>query len=173
MNIKLLMGIGIIGAALMSTMIRKNQASQIGIDLIKKWEGFESRPYKDVAGLKTIGYGTLLTRDHPLYNVEKITKEQAEGLLKDHLKNQVEPTLNNFVKVAITQNMKDALSSLIYNIGTGAFQRSTLLKLLNEGDYQGAADQFLRWNKARVQGQLIEVRGLTNRRIDEKNLFQT
>jgi lysozyme len=72
------------------------------------------------------------------------------------------------IKVPVTENMKAAMVSLAYNIGTGAFASSTLLRLLNQGsDKKLVADQFLRWNK--VQGK--EVVGLTNRRKLERELF--
>ena len=72
------------------------------------------------------------------------------------------------IKVPITENMMAAITSLAYNIGTGAFGSSTLLRLLNQGaDKNLVADQFLRWNK--VQGK--EVKGLTNRRKLERELF--
>lgn len=168
--------IGITAAALLfSNRAMANQTfpktSQRGIDLIKKWEGFEARPYLDIAGHKTIGYGTLLRPGHPLYNVDRITEQQAENLLINQLREDFEPAIERNVTVSLTQNMRDALASWLYNLGETNFRNSTLLRLLNEGDYMGAADQFPVWNKARIGGVLKEVQGLTNRRYDERALF--
>ena len=147
--------------------------SKTGIDLIKKWEGLEKKPYMDIAGHKTIGYGTLLKPGHPLFDVSEITEQQAEDLLINYLIENVEPAIDRNVHVHLTQNMRDALASWLYNLGETNFRNSTLLRLLNEGDYMGAADQFLVWNKARIGGELKEIRGLTNRRKDERALFLT
>jgi lysozyme len=72
----------------------------------------------------------------------------------------------------VTQNQFDALVSLTYNIGVGAIGGSTLIKKLNAKDYKGAAEQFLVWNKGRVNGVLQVIPGLTNRRIKEKAYFE-
>jgi lysozyme len=145
--------------------------SQRGVDFIKQWEGFESLPYLDIAGHKTIGYGTLLKPGHPLYNAQSISPDKAEQLLREHVAEKIEPVILSKVKVPITQNQRDALSSFIYNLGEGNFSSSTLLKKLNAGNYLGAADEFLRWNKATIGGVLQEVTGLTNRRKAERDLF--
>ena len=71
------------------------------------------------------------------------------------------------IKVKVTQSQFDAMVSLAYNIGAGAFLKSTLLKKVNAGDFAGAGEQFLRWNKAGGK----EVLGLTKRREREKQLF--
>jgi lysozyme len=89
--------------------------------------------------------------------------------------NQVAPcetAVNRHVKVVLNQGHFDALCSLAYNIGVNAFVGSTLLKLLNEGEYGRAAAQFGRWNKSRVNGELVEHKGLTERRKLERRLFE-
>ena len=80
---------------------------------------------------------------------------------------EFESTVNTSVKAPLTQNQYDALVSLSYNIGSNAFKNSTLLKKLNSGDYKGAAEQFLVWNKVNSK----RVQGLVNRREAERNLF--
>ena len=95
-----------------------------------------------------------------------ITEEQAEALLRKDIA-WVEDAINTKVVVHLNQNQYDALASLIYNIGAGAFSKSTLLKMLNAGDYKGAAEQFLRWN--RQKGKVLN--GLTRRRQEERELF--
>ena len=94
------------------------------------------------------------------------TPEQAKSYFKHDLA-KFEKTVNESVTVPLTQNQFDALVSLTYNIGSGAFNNSTLLKKLNKGDYQGAADQFLVWNKA--GGKVMK--GLVRRREAERALF--
>ena len=80
--------------------------------------------------------------------------------------------IKQLVKVPINQNQLDALTSFSYNLGIGALKSSTLLKLLNSGaDKYTVANQFLRWNKALIDGQYIEVLGLTRRREAERVLF--
>ena len=142
-----------------------------GVNLIKQWEGFEEIPYTDIAGHKTVGSGIKLYPGHPLYNVSRITEQQGDALLREHVAREVDPTITRYVKVPLTQNQYDALASFIYNLGPGNFKKSTILRRLNALDYKGAADAFMMWNKARVGGVLKEVQGLTNRRNAERALF--
>lgn len=137
-------------------------------EFIHRWEGLRLKAYQDIAGIWTIGYGTTKNVKPGMV----ITKEQAEQFFRKDIK-WVENAINTQVKVRLNQNQFDALASLIYNIGAGAFGRSTLLKRLNAGLYQEAADQFLVWNKARNPrtGQLEFSRGLMNRREDERKKF--
>lgn len=96
---------------------------------------------------------------------DRITRDQAmEYLAKDLAAAEAAIAA---VRAPLNQNQFDALVSLVFNIGAGAFRGSTLLRLLNMGDYGGAADQFLRWNRA--GGRVMD--GLTNRRRDERALF--
>jgi GH24 family phage-related lysozyme (muramidase) len=133
------------------------------IDIIKKHEGLRLEAYMPTPNdVWTIGYGHTHTTKQGM----KITAGQAESLLrKDTL--WVEKAVNKLVVVPLTQNQFDALSSLVFNIGEGAFSTSTLLRLLNSGDYEGAANQFSRWNKQK--GRVLN--GLTRRRQEERQLF--
>lgn len=133
-----------------------------GLRLIKEFEGCKLEAYQDIVGIWTIGYGHTRTARAGM----KITKEQAEELLLEDLKS-CEATIYREVKVRLTRNQFSALVSFIFNLGSGAFQKSTLLKKLNTTDYSGAATEFLRWNKAGGQ----EVPGLTRRRQAERELF--
>lgn len=156
----------IIGAILLLLLISKKVSAE---KIIAKFEGLLLKAYKDVGGIWTIGYGS--TRNPytgvPVKEGDKISKEIALDWLQKEIKS-FQVGIRKLVKVPITANQLSALTSLAYNIGLGAFQRSTLLKLLNQkAPIQDVADQFLRWNK--VQGK--EVKGLTNRRILEKDLF--
>lgn len=136
--------------------------SQVGIDLIKSFESCRLTAYQDSVGVWTIGYGHTAG----VYAGMTITQAQADAFLRQDLKT-AENAVNNKVTISITQNMFDALVSLTFNIGTGAFGTSTLLKKLNQGDINGAADQFDVWIHA--GGQVVE--GLVRRRAAEKALF--
>lgn len=137
--------------------------------IIAKFEGLELQAYQDSAGIWTIGYGN--TRNPytgiPVKQGDKITKKEALEWLRITVVG-VEDDVKRLVKVPINTNQQLALASLVFNIGAGAFARSTLLRLLNSGaDKSAVAAQFLRWNK--VKGK--EVPGLTRRRIEESKLF--
>lgn len=138
-----------------------------GIALIKQFEGCVLHVYKDVAGLNTIGYGHLIK---PGERFTTITQAQAEALLHTDVR-PFETCVGSLVKVPLNQNQFDALVCFAYNVGCGNLASSTLLKFLNAGDMKSAAEQFLVWNKARVNGKLTPVVGLTNRRVAEKALF--
>ncbi|EBL7540531.1 lysozyme [Salmonella enterica] len=135
-----------------------------GLELIKASEGLSLRMYYNPAGLQTIGYGHLIKPDEK-FNREIKVKE-AEDLLKKDLK-QAEEIIHSVVTVGLNQNQFDALVALIFNIGSGNFRNSTLLKYLNQGDYSKAADQFLVWDKAGGR----KLPGLTHRREVERNIF--
>lgn len=139
----------------------------VNIDAIRSHEGLRLKAYLDSVGIWTIGYGDT---GPDVVEGLVITKEQAEERLRKRLV-EFEGYVNKLVKVTLTQNQFDALVSLVYNIGPTNFSNSTLLRKLNAGDYAGAAAQFLVWNKGRVDGKLVVIDGLTNRRKAEKQLF--
>ena len=133
------------------------------IDIIKKHEGLRLEAYLPTPNdVWTIGYGHTHTTKQGM----KITAGQAESLLRKDIA-WVEKAVNTLVVVPLTQNQFDALASFVFNVGEGAFSSSTLLRLLNSGDYEGAANQFLRWNKQK--GRVLN--GLTKRREEERKLF--
>lgn len=136
-----------------------------GLNLIKRFEGLRLDPYKDVGGKLTIGYGHLIRPDE-YYAV--MTEKEAEALLVKDVA-VAEAVVKKSVKVKITPNQYAALVSLVYNIGEGHFEDSTLLETLNDGDYEGASKQFMRW--VHVDGD--RVRGLVTRRTAEKELFDS
>ncbi|UNI74451.1 endolysin [Acinetobacter phage AB-Navy4] len=146
--------------------------SDLGVDLIRQFEGLRTSAYPDSVGVWTIGYGT--TRYPNGVAVKKgdtCTEAQAKVYMKNDLQKFVR-AVNKLVTVPLKQTQFDALVSLVYNIGETAFAGSTLLKKLNAKDYAGAADQFLVWNKGRVKGVLQVIPGLTNRRKAEKKYFE-
>lgn len=134
-----------------------------GVELIKSFEGLRLTAYRDAAGVLTIGYG------HTGSDVAAgatITAARAEELLRADLAG-AEAAVTSAVQVPVTQGQFDALVSLVYNIGAGAFAASTLLRKLNSGDYAGAAQEFDRWIYA--GGSVLG--GLVSRRNAEQQLF--
>src|SRR5258708_1747786 len=140
-----------------------NILNQAAIDLIKGFEKLELGVYQDQAGIFTIGYGHTYG---VTANIQPITEEQAETYLKADLANAERQVINNIL-VEISDNAYGALVSLVFNCGdtplTGA-----LGKLLNAGDFEGASDQFLRWDKVHINGVLTISQGLLNRRLAEQ-----
>ena len=141
--------------------------SSNGINLIFGFEGLELKAYDDGMGVWTIGYGTTVINGVKVKKGDTCTIEQAKSYMAQDLK-EFESAVDTSVKVTINQNQFDALVSLAYNIGTGTFKSSTLLKKLNAKDYKGASAQFDRWNRA--GGKVVQ--GLVNRRAKERKLFQ-
>ena len=132
------------------------------IDLIKKYEGFNARPYKCPAGVLTIGYGrTIDVRPY------EITTEEAETIWLDKYVKTIADQILAIVKVELSNNQICALIDFVYNLGIGNFKSSTLLRKINQGDFSAAANELLRWNKA---GGIV-LKGLENRRIAERMLF--
>ena len=143
------------------------QTSEKGIALIKQFEGCKLTAYKDSVGVWTIGYGWTQPVDgKPIRSGMTIMQETAERLLKTGLVSY-ESDVSRLVKVGLTQGQFDALVSFTYNLGARSLSTSTLLRKLNAGDYAGAADEFLRWNKA--GGKVLN--GLIRRREAERALF--
>ena len=133
-----------------------------GLDLIKFFEGLELNAYKCAAGVWTIGYG----HTKGVQEGDSISEEQANEMLAEELK-EYENYINTLVTVELNQDQFDAMVSWVYNLGGGNLKASTLLKVLNAGDYDGVPAQMMRWNKA--GGKVLE--GLTKRRQAEADLF--
>ena len=148
------------------------EINQSGIDLIVKYESFSAKPYLDPVGIPTIGYGSTYYEDGTRVKMSdpSISKKRAE-ILFTYVLSETIINIKRYLKVKLTSNQFSAIVSLVYNIGIGNFSTSTLLRLLNKGNFSGAADQFLVWNKARVNGKLKVLNGLTRRRAEERALF--
>lgn len=146
----------------MTPPVRK--IGKAGLELIKRFEVLKLKAYLPTANdVPTIGWGH--TKNVKIGDTcDFLTAEQ--WLREDCY--DAERDVNWSVKVPLSQNQFDALVSLAFNIGGGAFRASTLLRKLNLGDYSGAAAEFPRWNK---QGG-VELPGLTRRRAAEESLFQ-
>lgn len=136
---------------------------QNGIELIKSFEGFSETEYLCPAGKRTIGYGHVL--DENEFYPQGITPTEAEIMLLDDI-SHAESALNN-LKDKLSGNQYDALVSLVYNIGEGAFVNSTMYDYIRSGDLISAAGEFPRWCKIKRKGS----RGLLKRRIKEMELF--
>lgn len=160
-----------------------------GLILVKKWEGVldgdpstvNLDPYLDPVGIWTIGWGHAIvdTSGHFIRGKARghdaralypggITFTQAEDLLRTDLFESAKDVAF-LVRVPLTDNQFSALVSFQFN--TGALKKSTLFKKLKAKDYLGAADQFGRWVKGRVNGTLVTFPGLVSRRADERLLF--
>lgn len=141
--------------------------SESGVKTLARFEGFSATPYKDSAGLWTIGYGHLI---RSFEHFTRVSQEDALSLLSQDVRT-AEAAVNGAVKVHITQEQFDALVSFTYNVGSSAFVASTLLRLLNGGDVIAASGEFVKWNKVRIAGKLTTIRGLTVRRKAEREMF--
>ena len=129
-----------------------------GLALVKEFEGFRAKPYKDVGGTTTVGYGQTFPISEPLATamLEASIAEFEAGLLA-------------LVTVPLTPPQQDALVSWAYNVGLTAAKKSTLLKLLNQGKYDAVPHELARW--MRVKG--VVVKGLRRRRDAEIALWNT
>ena len=147
--------------------------SQQCVDLVKKFEGLHKmgedglvHSYRCPAGKWTNGYGAT----KGVRSGDKWTVEYAEQRLTEDLEEHGQ-IVKKYVNVPLTQGQYDALTSFVFNLGGGNFRSSSLLKFLNAGDYDACPEQILRWNKARVNGKLTPLRGLTRRRSAEAAIF--
>ena len=131
------------------------------LDFITKEEGKRNQAYKDSKGLPTIGVGHLIRPSEQHLLTATLSDDEVKDLLRSDLK-WCSETVEGAVRVPLSQNQFDALYSLCFNIGPTAFRNSTVVRKLNAGDYTGAADAILMWNKPAV---------LEKRRKRERDLF--
>ncbi|MDB4261339.1 lysozyme [bacterium] len=139
-----------------------------GLELIKHFEGFRSKPYRDSGGLWTIGIGAIVGCDGTAVDGghRAITEDEAEELLRRDLRG-AEYFVARLVRPPLTSNQFAALVSICFNIGSGNFQASTFRMKLNRYDYEGCANNFWQWRRA--GGRISN--GLVRRRAAEKALF--
>jgi len=155
------------------------ELSEAGLKLIAQFEGFRGVVYADVVGLWTVGYGHLLTKDELtsgkiwLNKSESIsiktgmTKKQGSQILKKDA-GIAEAAVAKNVTVELNQDQFDALCSFVFNVGVGAFKKSTLLRVLNEGGFEHMPVQLRRWVYAAGK----KIKGLEVRRSKEARYFQ-
>jgi len=155
------------------------KVSDKAIKMITHHEGLRLKPYRCPAKLWTIGVGHVLYPDQGKIPINErdsyqlrpednrtFSQDEVNSILKADLK-RFEQGVDKFITVELTQGMFDALVSFSFNVGLGTLQRSTLRMKLNRGDKEGAAEELLKYCMA--GGKVLK--GLQNRRIDEKNLF--
>jgi lysozyme len=118
------------------------KASQRTIDLIKQFEGLRLRSYQDQRGIWTVGYG----HTGPEVGPHTVWSESQANLALVGRINAIAGILTGCIVPFVSQNQFDALVSLAYNIGQGAFRGSTLMKKLNQRDFEGAGEEFLKWD---------------------------
>lgn len=149
------------------------QITDRGLKFIQSWETLKLKPYDDGYGYKTIGWGHRV-KPGERFPKTGLTEYRAMDILMMDIK-PCEDAVNDLVKVPLTPYQFDALVSFCFNVGTDmdadtipeGFGDSALLKKLNEGNYQGAADEFPKWRKA--SGKVSK--GLVKRRVQERNMF--
>ncbi len=181
-------GLVAVGAVLAYLLARQTAPQQIGAfeesvklsieKILAKFEGFKSEPYLDEAGKWTIGFGHLIVPGDGFWSptnpdgAKYISVDDAKAL-KERDMMPAQDAVNRLVRVNLTEGQNAALVSLVYNIGSGNFASSTLLKKLNLGDFDGASLEFGKWNKVRDPdtGELVVSNGLTIRRAEEVEIF--
>lgn len=144
------------------------KVSKKAIEMIRHHEGVRFNPYQDAVGLWTVGVGHLIGDGKslpPEWNKTFTVGEVDEILAKDLAR--FEAGVARFCPVGLTQPRFDALVSISFNFGLGTLQRSSIRMKHNRSDFEGAADSFLLYTKAR--GKIL--RGLVNRRNDERAMY--
>lgn len=144
-------------------------ASKTCIDLIKQFEGYKANAYLCPANVPTIGYGsTMYNNGFKVKLGDIINEQEADNLLMWELKSKA-IALHN---LDLNQNQFDACLSFCFNLGVGAFAKSTLKKKIQANPNDASIrDEFMKWDKARVGGKLMVLKGLTRRRIAEAELY--
>lgn len=137
-----------------------------GIEHVKRWEGLRLRAYLCSAGVWTIGYGHTSDENLKVTKGLEIDEAEADRLLRLDIQ-EAERAVAGLVKVPLGDNQFAALVSFVFNVGIGAFKKSTLLRKLNEGDFGAVPAQMMRWTKAGGK----HVEGLANRRAAEVGLW--
>lgn len=145
------------------------QLSDAGTSLLMQLEGFETKAYKDSAGVWTIGYGSTRIDGLPVQEGQTITQPKAAQALRSDI-NRFATTVAPLVTVSLTQNQIDAILIFTYNVGVGGFSKSTLLRTIN-AKQPVTEDMFTRWNKITKNGDLVVLPGLTSRRKKEYQLY--
>ena len=144
-------------------MRSKMKISEDGLELIKKFEGCETSAYQDSVGVWTIGFG----HTKGVEEGQTCSIEDAESMLTDEM-DEYDGYINNMVKVDLQQHEFDSLVAWVYNLGPTNLNESTMLKVLNGGQFDRVPDEMNRWTRA--GGEILE--GLVRRRQAESLMFQ-
>jgi lysozyme len=146
--------------------------NETGVALIKHYESLSLVAYLCPAGVPTIGWGTTTgVTSMDVIDRRSITVAEAESLFEKDVDSFAMKVSSLCIRNQPNSNELAAMTSLAYNIGIGAFAKSTVLKAHERGDSVAAAAAFELWNKARVNGKLQVLRGLVARRAAEKSLY--
>lgn len=141
-------------------------------EFLIKEEGVRNRVYKDSAGIDTIGIGhKILPNEQRLKSVTLTPKEIEDIFFLDVVK--AENSIKENIQVPLTSGQQAALISFVFNVGSGAFKKSTLLKLINEKRFAEASLEFPRWSFITINGQKQRSPGLMARRLREQQLFKS
>jgi len=144
------------------------KTSQQGKEFIKSFESLQLKAYKCSAGVPTIGYGHTKG-----VTMDMVIDESEANKLLDEDVAQFDLDLNKKLPKKVRQNQWDALISFIFNLGMGAFLGSTLYKKLKaDPEDPTIPNEFLKWDKARVNGELVALKGLTRRRAAEAMMYK-
>lgn len=158
------------GAALLLVLSLGGVGMSLAEKFIRSREGFSATAYPDQQGFMTIGYGHKMLPGESYPN--GITQAQADAMLQ-HDMSRATNAVNRSISVPLNANQHAALVSFAYNVGVNAFLNSTLARLLNEGKYAEAAQQFPLWDHIHKDGTLVVDPGLLARRTAEQTLFNT
>lgn len=148
------------------------KTSREGLDLIAMWEGCVLKPYKDIAGYRTIGIGHLIKPGEVFADDVEITRDKAYELLSFDVQ-MCEDAIKKYIKVKLTQNQFDALISFGFNCGVGVYSKSGVASAVNSGKFHQVPARLEEWSKAKIKGVAVVVPGLLNRRRHEAQLFMS
>lgn len=166
-RLKRLLGYGAVAVVLTTTM------TPSVLDHVKDFEGTVLTTYIDMVGEPTIGTGHTNQMGTHRFNMgDTWTAEYANEVLLDDLQ-YFWDTIDEQITVDLTQCQQSILTSWAYNVGTGATGKSTLVRRLNQGKYGDVPAQLMRWNKGKVNGKMVTIKGLTRRRAAEVELWKT
>lgn len=154
------------GAGRLVTLIGAGAAALL-TTTVATWEGKRNDPYEDIAGIMTVCYGETQAP------MRRYSDAECKALLQARLADYAAPVLARNPELRGHAPQVVAATSLAYNIGPEAYARSTVARRFSAGDWTGACNGFLAWNKARVNGRLQPVRGLTRRREEERRICLT
>jgi len=140
--------------------------SAAGLLFIQQSEGTKLQSYDDGVGRQTlcVGHTKGVTRGM------RASLQQCEAWLVEDT-TDAGKAVSRLVKTPLTVEQYDSLISFTFNLGSGALQKSTLLKQINLGNCQQAGKEFLKWDKANVKGKLVPLKGLTIRRQKESEMW--
>ena len=142
--------------------------NEAGLNIIKEFESLRLKAYRCPSGVLTIGYG----RTGRVREDDEISETTAEQFLVEDVQD-AEDAVEHLVKVPLTENQFSALVSFVFNVGAGAFERSTLLAVLNRKRYQDVPAHLLSWVYGRKNGVKVLLEGLKRRRQAEGDLFRS